>query len=257
MKTKFLYSIVIVLLFATCEQSSDDMGYSPGKSMESSGGGSGSSGQGGSLARFTIRGNYLYTVDMQYLKVFDISNDQSPEYRKKINAGFDIETIFSRDETLFLGSQSGMYIYDISAPANPVKISHYEHIVSCDPVVADDRYAYVTLHSEDNMCGRTTNELQIVDISDLKDPYKIKSYDMYSPRGLGIDGNILFVCDDGLKVYDASNVRKLKLKHHFDIVAHDVIPADGNLFVIGSDGFYQYEYDNDTISLLSQIEVAN
>ena len=252
MTNKTFITMAIFIILAACEKNTtSDINIANTNS------GSENSGQGGSLARFSIKNNHLYTVDMQYLKVFDVSNEQSPEYTKKINAGFDIETIFSKDDILFLGSRSGMYIYDISSPKNPEKLSHYEHIVSCDPVVADDHYAYVTLHSEDNICGRTTNELQIIDIENLKSPYKVKTYQMYSPRGLGIDGDMLFVCDEGLKVYNASDVFNLELKHHFDIEAHDVIPVAGNLFVIGSDGFYQYTYQNDTINFLSKIEVGN
>ena len=46
-------------------------------------------GQGGSLARFTIVGNYLYTVDKQNLKVFLISDAANPVLKNTVAAGFD------------------------------------------------------------------------------------------------------------------------------------------------------------------------
>lgn len=84
----------------------------------------------------------------------------------------------------------------------------------------------------------------------------VKSYQMVNPLGLGIDSTMLFVCDDGLKVYSISNGYELQLEHYFNINAYDVIPLDGLLMITGSDGFYQYSYANDTILFLSKIRVT-
>jgi hypothetical protein len=77
----------------------------------------------------------------------------------------------------------------------------------------------------------------------------IQSYPMNGPNGLGIDGDILFVCDGdaGLKVYNATD--KLHIDDHMiarfpNIKTYDVIPVGGYLFMIGDDGFYQYDYSN-------------
>jgi hypothetical protein len=148
-----------------------------------------------------------------------------------------------------------MVIYDISTPNNPVFLSDFSHVFSCDPVVVEGNYAYVTL-STSNRCNRGTNELQIINIADLKHPVLMEIYPMSNPTGLGIDNELLFICDNGLKVYDASNISDLKLLQTFDIQANDVIPYNGLLFVIGNDGFYQYNYSNGTLSLLSKMEVG-
>ncbi len=238
---------ILIVILAGCSDGGESLGPT-----------SSDTGIGGSLARFAVSKNYLYAVDYNYLKLFNLNNPEQPNYEKKVYLNFDIETIFPRDSnTLFIGSETGMYIYDISIASNPVKLSIFSHVWACDPVVADDEYAYITLHSEDSWCGRTTNELQIVDITDLTYPKFKKSYQMTSPRGLGIDSqeNLLFVCDEGLKVYDANDIYNLILKHHFDINAIDVIPYKGNLMVIGDDGLYQYSYANDTIVFLSKIGI--
>jgi len=211
-------------------------------------------GKGGSTARFTICGNYLYTVNNYDLRVFDITDPANPAAFTKVNVGFGIETIFPRgDSLLFIGSQSGMYIYKINSSGYPSYQSYFQHIRSCDPVAADANYAYVTLNTSHSWCGRTTNELQIVDISNISNPYLKASYPLYGPKGLGIDNKTLFVCDAGLKVYDVTDVSNIKLKKNFNISANDVIPYHGNLLVIGDDGFYQYRYQNDTITFLSKI----
>lgn len=210
-------------------------------------------GQGGSLARFAIRGNHLYTVDRNDLHVYDIADVSQPRKVNQLGVGVQIETIFPRQDKLFIGSQSGMFIYDIAQPTQPRFLSNYIHVVACDPVVADERYAYVTLRSINNVCGNFTDQLDIVDITDLSNPFLHRTYPMTHPKGLGVDGNELFVCDDGLKVFDISNVDSLVQKYHFRIEANDVIPYRDHLMVIGDDGLYQYRYSGDTIRLASEL----
>ncbi|MEN8119770.1 MAG: hypothetical protein ABFS35_05465 [Bacteroidota bacterium] len=211
------------------------------------------SGVGGSMARFAVVGDYLYTVNSSDLEIIDIKNPASPNYVSTKSVGFGIETIFPYNNHLFIGAQTGMYIYDISSPANPNKLSQYEHIYSCDPVVVQDDYAYVTLHSENSWCGRFTDELHIIDISNLNSPQLLTTYTMGNPLGLGVDGNNLFVCDEGLKVYDITNKQSIELKQHFKITAYDVIPYTNLLIVIGDNGLYQYDYSGADLTLLSTI----
>jgi hypothetical protein len=252
---KKIYNILIVfgcaiLFIVACQKNDSSSNYNGDTN------GGSNSGKGGSLARFTIAGDYLYTVDNTNLKSFNISNESQPVFSSEISAGFNIETIFARSNVLFLGSQNGMYIYDITVPNFPVKLCCYQHIYSCDPVVADDKYAYVTL-STTSRCGRNVNELQIIDIQNLSSPYFVKSYAMTQPNGLGIDNGELFVCDEGLKVYDATDVKNLKLKYKFNIPAIDVIPIDNHLMVLAENGLFQYSYVNGQVNLLSALLTIN
>ena len=213
-----------------------------------------STGQGGSLARFKIVNNILYAVDSHSINIFNIDNLESPEDVGEVYAGFDIETIFNRDAHLFLGSMSGMYIYDISSPATPKFVSEFQHGTACDPVVVDDQYAYITLRAG-NFCGALDSSLQIVDISDLYNPELKKSYAMDNPYGLGVKENLLFICDgtSGLKVYNKIDVEDLKLLDHFkDINTYDVIPLDERLLMIGDNELFQYEYSDNGLDLLSK-----
>ena len=224
------------------------------KSMDSVYNGGGTEGQGGSMARFAITGDFLYTVGTNNLDLFDISNPADPQERQEIPLGWGVETIFPYGDKLFIGTQAGMHILSIENPQDPKHVSQYEHVVSCDPVVTDGRYAYITL-STGTACRQAINQLQIVDLQNITNPQLIAQYDMSNPKGLGIDQNTLFVCDNGLKMYDATNVKALVLKKHFSINASDVIPNNGHLLVIGSDGFYQYRYTADALELLSKIAV--
>lgn len=218
---------------------------------------SGTTGQGGSLARFKIVGDFLYAVDSHNINVFDISNLEAPTDLEDVYAGFDIETIFNRGDHLFLGSMRGMYIYNISNPATPTFVSEFQHGTACDPVVVDENYAYVTLRGG-NFCGATESGLYIVDISTITQPELKVIYPMDEPYGLGIKDDKLFVCDgsSGLKVYDKSTVPDLPQLNHFeDIVTFDVIPMEEQLLMVGDGILYQYEYLNDEIRLISQLQL--
>jgi len=219
-------------------------------------------GIGGSMARFTIVNDILYTVGTYNLGVFDITMNSDPVFNNDINIGWNIETIFPFKNNLFIGAMNGMYIYDISEPTAPTHVSTYEHITSCDPVVVNDEYAFVTLRSG-TPCEGFTNQLEVIDIGDLSRPRLLKTYPMENPHGLGLDGDALFICegDWGLKVFNAADVMTISqnlIKHYTDMNAYDVIPYNDNLIMIGLDGLYQYDYSTlDNIEFLSHLPITN
>ena len=210
--------------------------------------GSPGAGVGGSLARFTIYDDYLYTIDWTDMRLFDISDQTSPEKTQTIPLGWGIETIYPYGDKLFLGAQNGMHIYDNADPSAPEWLSTYEHINSCDPVVVQGDWAYVTLRSG-TACAGFTNQLDVVNVSDLSNPYLHRSYDMENPHGLGIDNDCLFITEgaNGMKFMDASDLNDITLVDEIrDLHAIDVIALNDVLMVIGEDGFYQYSYNCET-----------
>ncbi len=215
-------------------------------------------GQGGSMARFTLMNNYLYTVTNSALNTFDISTPHQPSLAGKSEIGWGIETIFPFKNQLFIGSTSGMFIYDVSSPAAPSKKGSFSHVRSCDPVVANDTYAYVTLRSG-TTCQGFTNQLEVLDVRNLNSPTLVKTYAMTNPHGLSIDGNTLFICDgkDGLKVYNAENASSLKLiKQIGDFETYDIIAYNKWALVVAKDGLYQFDYtDLNNIKQISKISL--
>jgi len=147
-----------------------------------------------------------------------------------------------------------MKILDIKDPDAPQQISSFTHIRSCDPVVANDKYAFITLRVS-SPCTRGVNELQVLDISNIYNPKLIMQLPMAEPKGLAIDGNNLFVCDGGIKHYDISNINNITLKKKTVVDATDVIANDGILMVIGTNGLYQYSYSSGDLKFLSQISI--
>ena len=226
-----------------------------------SGGSTQSFGKSGSMARFGLYDKYLYTLNSYMLLIFDVENANDPfkTGTQYVNSGY--ETIFIYDDHIFFGTSSGMYVYSLSTPNTPVYVQNFWHITSCDPVVVQDGYAYVTLRGGTDCRNNSVNRLDILRCSDdYKQLSLVNSYDMTQPYGLGIDNNVLFVCDGnaGLKVYDVTVKDKINLLTSFpNIKTYDVIPVDGYLFMIGDDGFYLYDYsDLKNIRLIGNIPVV-
>lgn len=217
-------------------------------------------GAGGSMARFAITGNTLYIVSKQSLEVYDITDGGNPVKATTRNMGVGIETIFPYQQNLFIGANDGMYIYNNATPNNPVLMSKYTHVLSCDPVVVQGKYAYVTLRAGTNCRpGGSFSSLDVVDISDPTRPNQVSSQRLESPYGLGVSGNKLFVCegDKGFRVMDISDPKKPIYKQFYqDVPAYDVIVRNNHLIITGKKGLFQYSYnDSDSIKYLSQIPV--
>jgi hypothetical protein len=211
----------------------------------------------GSMARFTLLNNYLYTVTNTDLNVFNVTQSENPVFSNKLNVGWNIETIYPFKNNLFIGSQNGIFIYNTANPAQPVQVSRFSHLTSCDPVIADDNFAYITLRSGTTCNGTSLNQLDILDIENLQSPRFVKTYPLTNPHGLSKSGNVLMICDgaDGLKVFDAVDVTNLKLLQTVKgINAYDVIAQNNLAIVVAADGLYQYDYTNPSkLTLKSKI----
>jgi len=211
-----------------------------------------STGTGGSMAQFTIIGSYLYTVDYKSLKVFLISDPANPELLETINLGVGIETIYPENDHLFIGTQNGIRIYDVTNPRGPVEVSEIDHVTSCDPVIANDHYAIATLRGG-TPCNGNLNSLDIYDIEDLTNPMLRLSQELVNPYGLAFSAsneNIIYVCDGyaGLKAYDISNLEMIEeVMNMEELESIDVIAREDNsLIVLTRQGIYQFDASNPT-----------
>jgi hypothetical protein len=91
----------------------------------------------------------------------------------------------------------------------------------------------------------------------------VKSYPLFNPHGLGVDGNLLFICDGkaGLKIYDKSDPLAIiahQVAYYPDFDTFDVITLDGILVLTGEKGIYQYDYsDPGDIVQMSHITIVD
>ena len=235
MKTLYhLIAIFFLSIFTSCS-----------KEMTSAGGAS--AGAGGSTARFTIAGNYLYVVDNLSLKAFDISSNTSAVYKSKTDIGINIETIFPYQDKLFIGSSSTMYIYSLSDPAKPTQLGKAEYTIrmACDPVVARDSVAYATLRST-GRCGGSQSALVVYNIKNISSPQLMNTFFLTAPYGLGIKNNSLYVCEgqNGIRVfnitkaYEPIQVSEVRANN---TTFYDVIPYGNILIAQVNDGFIIYD----------------
>ena len=230
-----------------------------GIALNSGSSGSNSTGINGSMSRFSIYNDHLYSVINNYLNVFDLTGNKPVKAGADFYIGRNVETIFSYKDNMFMGTPTGMLIYSVKDPLKPVFQSSLSHVYGCDPVVVENDLAYVTVHSG-NLCGQSSNELFIVDVSNIKSPKQLVSYTMTNPKGLGIDNGKLFLCDDGLKIYkvtDPQTIMSNQLAHYSGMNGYDVIPQNNILMMIASDGLYQYNYsDLNNIRQISKIPIG-
>ncbi|MDN3723716.1 hypothetical protein QRD02_04930 [Aequorivita sp. SDUM287046] len=213
-------------------------------------------GQGGSLARFAMQGDYLYTVDEYGLNVYNITTPSDPVFVNNVPISFRIETLFNYKEYLYIGSQSGMFIYSIENPELPNYLADVQHFTACDPVVANATTAFVTLWSNLG-CRTTVNQLEIYDITDVVNPTLLSIRNLMHPKGMGLYGDYLFVCDDEIKVFDISDPTNSFLVHNINREAFDVIVQNNLLIAIGQNGIYQYQLDPNAITETAELSFLN
>jgi len=234
MKTisNFLTGIFMLFLLGSCtKESGNDTANSAGA--------------GGSTARFTISGNYLYVVDHISLKAFEISDPLKPVFKSKTDIGINIETIFPYNDKLFIGSSSSMYIFSLSKPDYPQQVAKADYIIrmSCDPVVAKESVAYATLRSS-GPCGGSQSALVVYNITNMSSPVLVNTISLSTPYGLGMKDKALYVCEgnSGLRVYDITDMYSPK---EVGIIGgntfYDVIPYGDILIAQIAGGFALYD----------------
>jgi len=218
-----------------------------------------SSGVAGSMARFATVRDYLYAIDWSNLVIVDITGADNPLFIKRQYLNWNAETLYWFKDNLFVGTPNGMAVFNTQNPTNPAAVSWAGHWRNCDPVIADDKYAYVTIY-DGAVCGGSSklNELDVYDISKITSPVQVKTYALTNPHGLSKDGDLLFICDgrDGLKIFDATDVQNIKqIKQISGIDTYDVITLNGIAYVVTKNGLYQYDYSNTSnIRLLSSLK---
>jgi hypothetical protein len=130
---------------------------------------------------------------------------------------------------------------------------------ACDPVVANDSLAYVTVRTGTN-CGGVTNALLVYNIRNVMNPTQIRSIPLNNPIGLGLGANNrLYVCDgsSGLRVFSLTNpqqptlIKTITTNYSFN----DIIALDDLLVCFTSDGTALFTLGaNDDIQFAAKIE---
>ena len=102
----------------------------------------------GSLSRVISIGNYIYAVDDNHLITINAGDPTNLSIANNISLGANIQTIYHYNGSLFIGSSTQMYVYNIrNNPAAPSLTSSYTYPVLIeprDPILALDSVIYST-----------------------------------------------------------------------------------------------------------------
>ncbi|HZG00218.1 MAG TPA: hypothetical protein VEY71_04405 [Chitinophagales bacterium] len=162
--------------------------------------GASNTGKNGSITRFAIHNDYMYAIDLNYLRVYNLVNDD-PYLVHSLEIDYGLETIFIHGNRVFLGAVDGVYLVNIDNPAVPFFVEKLEHHISCDPVVVQGNYAYSTQRVTSVGCGNAWQESVLavynVDPGNENGNQAETILPMEEPYGLAVENEWLFVCDAG------------------------------------------------------------
>lgn len=246
-----LISTLILLLHGCCADYY--IGYS--------GSSNGTSTSGSTAAMLTYE-DTLFTLHNGVIKVLDLNQPEKPVVAHTIYAS-QAETLFISKAHLFVGGMNGVRTFSLDDPLEPTEVSFYRHARGCDPIIIDGDIGYVTLRNRPG-CNGDSNRLEILDFSDPNNPTEIARYDMNFPYGLAMLPDHLAVCEDsyGLTLLDidwtTGETPQVSESSRFaNIQCFDLIYTDNNLIATASDGIYQFNADNEFLSLRSKIPVGS
>jgi hypothetical protein len=231
---KKLFFLITIIFFAACEK----MQVTPESTA---------TGKSGSIARFAIKGDLMYAIDVNYLRVFDITNSDHPVLVQSTEVDYGLETIFIYDNYIYLGAVDGVFVLDINNPTSPHQLQKMEHHISCDPVVVQNDYAYSTQRVTSTGCGDhwMQSALAVYDVSEPNSAVLKNEITMNEPFGLAVEGNWLYVCDGGIAVYDITNpanpVRKGTVMVNDP---HDIILNYPYMLIATNTSFELYNYSD-------------
>ncbi len=219
-------------------------------------------GKGGSETRFALNENYLYIARGNALTPVDLTQASNPVVKEPVGyTGYpDFETVYAYQGFLYVGTSDGVLILNNTiSPTTPYFVSFASRNVrGCDPVVVQNNFMFSTVRTGTvcNQFGQSA--LFIHDVTDKTAPRPEFNKILEQPKGLGIDGNLLFICqgDKGMAVYnwDESSKKLSYLYQKIDLYAFDVITGNNTLIVAADNGLYLYDYtDPNNIKRLSKV----
>lgn len=246
---KNVFFFLLLLIFVSC--ANDDSG-----SSFELGDGSGLS-QSGSFSSYTIVDDFLYIIKNNTLITMSISTPENPIIEQSDPISAEAETLFKYENYLLIGTQTGVIIYDISLRSNPMYVSNYTHQTGCDPVIAKNGIAYITVRNGFGCNVQfESNRLIVVDISDVAVPIELEQIEMKNPRGLTIIEDKLLVGEGefGLVQFDISDPTLPMLeKRYLDLNVNDMITLDSIVLMVNKLEIMQYHLKADSLVFVSRL----
>lgn len=151
----------------------------------------------GFLDNFTISDNYLFIpAGYNGLRIFDISTPNAPIEVGSWDIGLSVHQVTMDNQYVYLATNSGLRILDISNISNPLAIATYgwQKLV----------YLSSSLIGEEIYVGFVNEDLHIVNVKDPKSPQFIRKFrdriDWY--RATALNGNYLI---NNFRIYNITD----------------------------------------------------
>jgi len=145
-----------------------------------------------------VQGNYAYTAYWDGMRVFDMTDINTPTPIGEVYIQGTVEAIKVAGNFAYLaGGDAGLVIVDISNGANPILSGSYKTAEAAKDIFIDGSYAYVAAQQS----------LEILDISVPSAPALVKSLKFKKATNVYVHNGVAFVTDDlaGLIVIDVSS----------------------------------------------------
>ncbi|MCO6459779.1 MAG: hypothetical protein J5I59_00110 [Saprospiraceae bacterium] len=182
---KFILLLAFASLFIGCDKEIQSVG----ESANSSG-----NGKSGSTASMITYGDYMYFIDNSILRTMSLTDPAHPVQTSQVNIPGIAETLFAFEDALYVGTRTGVLVYDLTNKAQPVYQDNAFHWPAHDPVVVQGNYGYSTTRWGDQE-GSGGGNLTVLDVSNRLNPITLYSIPQEYPYGLGISGEYLYVCN--------------------------------------------------------------
>ena len=226
-------------------------------------------GQGGSLARFTIVGDYLYMIDKASISWFDLRDPSGPDLQGTVETLGGQETIFPFQDFLYVGRFDGVSLFAIEpGTGKPLTFRAFPHFVACDPVVANEDYIFSTVRT--SFCIRpifnlnqveTVEEMIDYDAKDMSNNLTLLKIVEEEHNGMGVRDSFLFVTQGsvGMTIFKVEEPLSLSFVNNIPMEnPRDIIIRDDYLILVGLNEMVLYDYEplrngQDTLRRLSSI----
>jgi hypothetical protein len=186
----------------------------------------GSAASGGTLNDLAVSGQFVFGVNEDGLRVFDVSSPQQPQLIVPFSMPGGYRVRLDGDIAYVACDDDGLQVVDVSDPMNPVLIGGYDTVGSSWTVGIVDDLAYLGQGAEglvmvdaldpnnmnvvgkydENVIGDSlmvgehmyitdwqTPALRVLDISDPANPSEVGSVEDFTPSSLATDGQYLYV----------------------------------------------------------------
>jgi hypothetical protein len=193
----------------------------------------------GSLSRVISIGNFIYAVDDNHLITINAGDPANLSIANNISLGANIQTIYHHNGSLFIGSATQMYVYNIqNNPAAPSLTSSYIYPVIIeprDPILALDSVIYSTSTS-----AVGSGVFRVFDSRDLTNPVLLEESFLQTPRGMDVSVNYLYLCNGrfGIWIYSITDP--------FHPILESIIDENNNLAngEMGTNDYYDVIAEN-------------